>query len=163
MFAIEIIIKDSLYAVKYNNIDDEFENNSFIDDYNIKNEFVRIFNNWQDPEYLDGFFSKYQADLQSGFYDFTIEQAIEKTIEDAYNFQQKLLMLAEKGKENFSENLQTMFVPLKNYEKTIYPIPGHQESKAYGTNYKSWLRMYAIRIEENVFIKEVVNTVSSKN
>lgn len=151
MFAIEIIIENSLYAVKYTNYRDEFENNEYVLNYEVRNEFNRLFINWQDPEYLDGFFSKHIDDLQNGFYNFSIENAIQKTIDDAYSFQQKLLLTAQKGKDNFYENLQTLFVPLNNYEKEIYPPPDCQESKAYA-NFRSWLRIYAIRIEPNVFV-----------
>ena len=152
MFAIEIIIKDSLYAVKYTDDTDEFVNNEFDENYGDSDEFSRLFNNWQDPEYLDGFFNKHKDDLESGFFNFTIEEAIQKTIDEAYEFEQKILSVAEKGKESITENLQTLFKPLNNYENEIYPIPKYQKSKTYGSNYKSWLRIYAIRIEKNVFI-----------
>jgi uncharacterized protein YciI len=152
MFAIEIIVKDSLYAVKYTEEKDEFENNEFDENYKIKDEFSRLFINWQDPEYLDRFFNKHKKDLQKEFYNnISIEDAIQKTIDEAYEFQQKILSIAEKGKENFSQSLQTLFVPLHNSEKEVYPIPEYQKSKAYGSH-KSWLRIYAIRIEKNVFI-----------
>ncbi|MDA3779519.1 MAG: hypothetical protein PF487_04735 [Bacteroidales bacterium] len=152
MFAIEIIVKDSLYAVKYTDNSDEFENNEFIEDYEHRDEFNRLFNNWQNPEYLDSFFNKYSCDLQKEFYEFiSIEDAIYKTIEDAYGFQQEILLLAEKGKKDLSKSLQTLFKPLNNREKELYPIPDYQKSKAYGSQ-KSWLRLYAIRIDKNVFI-----------
>jgi len=153
MFAIEIIIKDSLYAVKYTDDNDEFENNEFMEGYKNLDEFNRLFINWQDPEYLDGFFNKHKDDLQKEFYDnISIEVAIQKTINEAYKFEQKILSIAKKGKESVSENLQTLFKPLNNNESEIYPIPEFQKSKVYGPKYKSWLRIYAMRIEENVFI-----------
>ncbi len=153
MFAIEIIVKDSLYAVKYTDDNDEFENNEFIEGHKNPDEFNRLFINWQDPEYLDGFFNKNKEDLQKEFYgNISIEEAIQKTIDEAYKLGQKILSVAEKGKESISESLQTLFKPLNNYENEIYPIPIYQKSKVYGSNYKSWLRIYALRIEKNVFI-----------
>ncbi len=151
MFAIEIIIKNSLYAIKYENSDDKFENTEFVENKQ-SNEFCRLFNNWQDPEYLYNFFNEHKQDLQKKFFNYiSIEKAILKTIDTAYKFQQKILSTAEKEKNDDYQNLQTLFVPLNNYEKVIFPIPEHQKSKAYGSK-KSWLRMYAIRIEKNVFI-----------
>ncbi len=151
MFALEIIVKDSLYSVKYTDYTDEFENNEFVNN-SSRNEFERLFNNWQDPEYLDAFFNKYRQDLQNEFFDFiSIEDAILKTINEAFEFQQKILSIAEKGKTELTERLQTLFVPLNNYEKEKYPIPDYQKTKAYGSR-KSWLRMYAIRIDANIFI-----------
>ncbi len=153
MFAIERIVKDSLYAVKYTGDIDEFENDEFIEVCNNCDEFNRLFTNWQDPEYLEGFFNKYKEDLQRPFYNrISIEEAIQKTIDEAYEFEQKILSVAEKGKESISESLQTLFKPLYNRENEIYPIPKYQKSKVYGSNYKSWLRIYALRLEENVFI-----------
>ncbi len=152
MFAIEIIVKNSLYAIKYTDKTDEFENNEFVENNSSKDEFTRLFNNWQDPEYLDNFFNTHKQDLGKKFFNYiSIEEAIQKTIDEAYEFQQKILSTAEEGKENFSESLQTLFIPLNNYEKEKYPIPNHQKSKAYGSQ-RSWLRMYAIRLEANVFI-----------
>lgn len=154
MFAvdkIDIIIEDSLYAIRYVNANDEFENNEFIEDHNTKNEFDRLFNNWQDTEYLYNFFSKNKDDLESDFYNYTIEEAVLKTIDEAYSFLKKLVQTAEKGKEDITESLQTLFSPLYNREQSVYPIPDHQKSKAYGGR-KSWLRIYGIRIAENVYV-----------
>ncbi len=152
MFAIETIVKDSLYAIKYTDEADEFENNEFIENYEQTNEFNRLFNNWQDPEYLEDFFNKHKQDLQKEFFNnISVEDAILKTIDDAYEFQQKILSISENGKEDIFQSLQTLFKPLNNNEKEIFPIPDYQKSKAYGSQ-KSWLRMYAIRLEENVFI-----------
>ena len=152
MFAIEIITKNSLYSVKYKDRYDEFENKETVEDNEPVDEFSSLFNNWQDPEYLDNFFNKHKQDLQKEFFNcISIEEAILKTIDEAYEFQQKILSIAENGTDELSQNLQTLFIPLNNYEKEIYPIPDYQKSKAYGSK-KSWLRMYAIRIEENVFI-----------
>lgn len=152
MFAIEIIVKDSLYAVKYTDKIDEFENNEFVEDKEPKDEFSRLFNNWQDPEYLDGFFNKHKQDLQREFFNYiSIEEAIEKTIDEAYEFQQEILSTAGKGKEDIFQSLQTLFKPLNKSEEAIYPIPDYQKNKAYSSR-KSWLRIYAIRIDENVFI-----------
>ncbi len=153
MFAIEIIVKDSLYAVKYTENTDEFENNEFIEGDKNPDEFNRLFRNWQDPEYLDGFFNKHKEDLQKEFYNnISIDKAIQRTIDEAYEFEQEILSIAENGEKSISENLQTLFKPLNNYENEIYPIPDYQKNKVYGPNDKSWLRIYAIRIEENVFI-----------
>lgn len=138
-FAITTIIENSLYAVEYNNTgNDEFHN---------------LFENWSDVEYLEAFFEKHKSDLQRDFYNnIPIEDAIIQTINEAEKLEQQLIEIAEKGKTYAVHSLQTLFKPLYNYEKAIYPIPEHQKSKAYGSDFKSWLRIYAIRIEENTFI-----------
>jgi len=138
-FAIETIIENSLYAIEYNNTgNDEFNN---------------LFENWSDPEYLDTFFNEHKADLQKDFYNnIPIEDAIIKTINEAEKLEHQLIEIAEKSKTSATESLQTLFKPLNNYENTIYPIPEYQKSKIYGSEHKSWLRIYAIRIDENIFI-----------
>lgn len=154
MFAIETIVEDSLYAIRYEGTeDDEFENNEFQDDQSKKDEFRRLFSNWTDPEYLDAFFTKNQTDLHKDFFDFiSIEDAILLTIEEAGLLEQELIDIAENGKNGNHDTLQTLFKPLNNREESIYPIPDYQKSKAYGNERKSWLRIYAIRIDKNVFV-----------
>jgi len=154
MFVLETIIENSLYAIKYNDSEvDIFENNEFEEEYEKPNEFRRLFNNWSDPEYLEAFFQKHKTDLQKEFYNFiSLEDAISQTINESFELEEKLIEVAENGKENVYENLQTLFAPLNKKEKILVNIPANQKSKVYGACYKSWLRIYAIRIEKNVFI-----------
>ena len=139
MFAVYKIIENSLYAIKYKG--------------NEHDEFSRLFNDWSDIEYLESFFEEHKSDLQKEFYNFiSIEKAIGQTIDEADELEQKLIEIAEKGKTSDYENLQTLFKPLNKKDEDKYPIPDYQKSKVYGSENKSWLRIYAIRIEPNVFI-----------
>ncbi|MGB1392767.1 MAG: hypothetical protein ACPH4O_08045 [Flavobacteriaceae bacterium] len=129
------IVKDSLYSVQY-----ETEE---------LNEFAKCFELWNDPIYLREFFEKHQKDLYTEFWNgITIEKAILKTREDAKLFEKELLCIAETGKTEKYETLSTLFEPLsenfieKNFEK----------DKAKGMQRPSWLRIYAIRIEVNLFV-----------
>ncbi|SOS54707.1 conserved hypothetical protein [Tenacibaculum finnmarkense] len=130
------IIKDSLISVKYiNNDTDEFE---------------RIFDDWTDVEFLSDFFEEHILDLQSGFFgEINIEQAIERTIQEAEELEQTILEISERGKTNDYETLQTLFKPLNNKD---YKLINHLKTKAYGSERKSWLRIYAIRIAKNTFV-----------
>lgn len=153
IFAVRKIIENCLYAIQYEGDDDEFENYEFREVQSSNDEFRRLFNNWSDPEYLEAFFEKHKSDLQKGFYNFiSIERAIERTIDEANELEQKLIEIAEQGKTNNYENLQTLFKPLNKSDEDKYPIPDYQKSKAYGSARKSWLRIYAIRIDHNLFI-----------
>lgn len=139
IFAVRTIIEDSLYTVQYNE--------------NKEDEFDYLFNNWSDVEYLFNFFNEHSSDLQRAFYNnISIEDAISQTIKDAEYLENILTETANKGKKNATENLQTLFKPLHGSENKIYPIPDFQESKVYGSIRKSWLRIYAIRLESNVYI-----------
>lgn len=130
------IIKNSLITVKY--IENETD------------EFERIFDNWTDVEFLHDFFTKHEKDLSSGFYgNINIEQAIERTIQEAEDLEETILEISQTGKVDNYEKLQTIFKPLDNNE---YAIKDHQKTKAYGLKKKSWLRIYAIRIDANTFV-----------
>lgn len=129
------IVKDSLYSVQY--------------DTELLNEFAKCFELWNDPIYLREFFEQHQEDLNNKFWNgITIEEAIIKTREDARLFEEELLYIAETGKTDRYETLSTLFEPLskgvidENLEK----------DKAKGMKRPSWLRIYAIRIEANIFV-----------
>ena len=154
MFALETIVENSLYAIRYDGIEeDEFENNEFDEDESKKDEFSRLFKNWSDPEYLDAFFDKHKLDLQKDFYSFiSIEDAINRTIDESEALEQQLIEIAESGKTERLDTLQTLFKPLNKKDEELYPIPDYQKSKVYGEHRKSWLRIYAIRLNSNEFV-----------
>ena len=78
-----------------------------------------------------------------------MEEAIIKTIEDAERLEEKLLEVAESGKIDEFNTLQDLvFKPLHKNDSTIT----HMESKAYGPSSSSWLRLYAIRLEPNLYV-----------
>lgn len=113
-------------------------------------EFTLAFRNWNDTEYLEEFFENNKKDLQSGFYgEITIEDAIFSTIKEATKFETYIRRIARIGKFKTENSLQDLvFNPLhKNDQNYIL-----QESKAYGANNKSWLRIYAIRITSECFL-----------
>jgi hypothetical protein len=134
------VVDGALLAVQY----DHFK----------EHEFARIFQNWTDVEYLENFFEIHKCDLQSGYHltkigYISIEEAVFQTIEEAEAFQEFILKVAEKGKENEDQTLQDLvFKPLHKNDITIK----HQETKAYGVNSRSWLRLYAIRIGYNCYV-----------
>lgn len=128
------IVKDSLYSVQY--ATEEI------------NEFAKCFELWNDPIYLREFFEKHREDLGNEFWNgITIEEAILKTREDAKLFEEELIHLAETGKTEKFETLSTLFEPLSNGV-----IEDFEKDKAKGMLRPSWLRIYAIRIEANLFV-----------
>ena len=129
-------VKNTLLAV-------QFESNDC-------DEFTLAFRNWSDTEYLEDFFENNKKDLQSGFYGaITIEDAIFSTIEEATQFEEEIRKVAKIGKFKTNDSLQDLvFYPLhKNDQNYIL-----QESKAYGPDDKSWLRIYAVRINPECFV-----------
>ena len=139
-FAIDeivVIVKDSLYSVRYQS-------------YNI-DEYTTAFENWTDIEFLENFFEQNKNDLNF-FGNISVEEAVMYTINEAEKFDDYLRRKAIKGKDSLSEALQTIFKPLYKREAELFPPPQLQKSKAYGQRRPSWLRLYAIRIEPNVFV-----------
>lgn len=117
---------NSLLSVQY----DEFEDHAF----NI------LFDRWNNVEFLHAFFKEHQQDLRG----VTVQQAIEQTLDDAEQLEQKLLDVAEGDIK-----LQTLFKPLSNRDYRLKP---YQKSKAYGRLRQSWLRIYAIRILDDLYV-----------
>jgi hypothetical protein len=119
-------------------------------EHNDCDEFTLAFRNWNDTEYLEDFFENNKKDLQSGFYGtITIEEAIFSTIDEALDFEEKIREVAKIGKFKTKSSLQDLvFYPLHKNDQT-YKL---QETRAYGTDDKSWLRMFAVRISPECFV-----------
>lgn len=126
------LVKDRLYTVRYT---DEEED-----------EFTRIFRNWDDIEYLEEFFETNKTHLNESIYaPLPIEKAVFRTVSDATVFEKKIMGAANGTSD---DTLELVFQPLhKKFLKNEYT-----ESKAYGTNNKSWLRVYGIRIAKDLYV-----------
>ncbi|HKJ32395.1 MAG TPA: hypothetical protein VKA34_11240 [Balneolales bacterium] len=112
-------------------------------------ELKKVFSEWNDIEYLENFFNKNVFDLNQ--YDkntYTIDKAIEITLKEANKFEEILHHYANDGVKDTDKKLQSLFHPLNNNDTNIYSL---QKSKA-KPNHKSWLRLYAIRIAEHLFV-----------
>ena len=109
-----------------------------------EDEFESIFDKWTDVEYLEGFFEVNKHLLNDPFYDsLSVEQAIRQTLADARSLQKLIIGSSVQGK------LDDIFQPLENSE---YRQVSLLKSKAYGTARKSWLRIYAIKIDDNLYV-----------
>jgi hypothetical protein len=130
------IVPDSLYAVQY---DDEH-----------LNEFRRLFHSWNDTEYLESFFEEHKMDLQREFWrDISVTEAVLRTKREAQNLERKLIQIAENGKTDRYDTLSSLFKPL--YDRTIR-IDDFEKNKVKGLNNPNWLRIYAIRLDTNLFV-----------
>lgn len=117
-------------------------------DGNEENEYDRIFNCWNDPEYLEAFFTMHKHDLVKDFYGYcSVNQAISITLSEANAFERQLMQVAQVGK--LDKGLGDIFKPLG---KTVSIKIENEKSKAYGTGAKSWLRIYAVRLNYDFFV-----------
>lgn len=112
-------------------------------------EFTALFRRWNNPEFLEEFFETNADDLLSGFFgEITIEDAIVKTYEDASYLEKRLLDIAQRRNNQPSSSFDLLFEPLDINEcgKDL------AKSKGKGKFPKSWLRIYAIRIDGNLYV-----------
>jgi hypothetical protein len=130
------LVKGSLYSVIY--------------DSEQYNEFSKLFELWNDQEYLRSFFEKHQEDLNRDIWNgISIDDAIIKTRKEARILEKNLLQIAKTGQTERYENLSTLFKPLtKNFNEP----DNYFREKAYGLKSPSWLRIYAIRLEPNLYV-----------
>lgn len=134
--AIFAIIKERLLSVKFNN-------------KNV-DEFTSLWQDWSDVEYLRLFFKENQKYLSNGIWgNLTVNEAVEITLNDAEILETYLLEIVESSKTDSEKKLQIIFKPLNDNETCI---PLHQKSKLKGRSRNSWLRIYAIRIDENLYV-----------
>jgi hypothetical protein len=113
-------------------------------------EHSRLFDLWHDVEHLENFFEDNKEDLLSGFYDIgSVEEAVRITRQEANALEQELKQLSILKHEEQQESLDNLFKPLDNAQ---YPYVELRKSKAYGSNHRSWLRIYAIRLGKGVYI-----------
>ena len=100
------IFGKNLFAIKYSG--------------KIKDEFSRLFELWQDAEYLEEFFENHKSDIENGFWGKkSIESAIIETFEYAQEFENILLELAEKSDKEQIEGLEDVFSSLHNSQYQI--------------------------------------------
>lgn len=136
--AIASIIPKKLYSMQFDDYDDEFS---------------RAFQFWNTPEALKDFFKEHENLLHS-YSKFhcarnlcTVKKAIELTITGAAQLE-KLIVDITNG-ENKLEHIQQIFEPLDNNAYKLVPL---QKSKAKGEVKNSWLRLYAIRIDDDCYV-----------
>jgi hypothetical protein len=107
-------------------------------------EYKRVRQYWRDHEALYAFFNNHITDLKNSFWgNLSIDDAISTTMMDADRFEDALLTYCQGGKYE----LQFIFQPLYNNE---YRLISLQKSK--GKIRRSWLRLYALRLERNCFV-----------
>ena len=112
--------------------------------------FTILFEQWSDVEYLEDFFENNKADLQSGFFgEISVEEAVRVTIDEAERVEEYVRRLARASKASRREQ-QIDFVvkDLKANDPSFQLV----KTKAYGVSKPSWLRIYAIRIAENLYV-----------
>lgn len=98
------------------------------------------------PDYLLDFFMDNLDDLKRNFHIDMIGDAIDDTIEDALELQRLILTFPS------TEHLDDIFVPLGGKDLTIQVLTREKARNWDRFRHASWVRIYAIRLEPNVFV-----------
>jgi hypothetical protein len=105
------------------------------------NELYKLFDKWNDVVWLRTFFKANFKDLL--FFGVDVNTAISDTIEDSDTLETIVFDMSGK-------NLNTIFHPLSNYRQEIYLAK--EKAKINRHQHTSWLRIYAIKLSQDVFI-----------
>lgn len=127
---------DGLYAIKY--------------DGEKRNEYDNFIELGEDVPKLFSFFKENLDDLNAPFYNgISVHNAVMQTIDEVRGIESELLAVTETGN---TQKLQILFKELNNDDGKIFPLQ-KSKSKAKLKKVKHpWVRIYAIRIDENTFI-----------
>jgi hypothetical protein len=143
------VVENSLFSVLFDTEVNVVNENDAIIPNEKQHEFNRLFDFWNDPIKLKVFFEENIEDLNDAYWDETnVEEAIEKTKREAKELEKILIEYAIAGQTIRLKNLSMLFKPLskEKYEKEFEKDKTKVEGK------KTWLRLYAIRVEANVFV-----------
>lgn len=144
-----VVAQESLYSVLYDSELGAVDDNEEAIPAEKRHEFRRLFDFWNDPIRLRAFFEEHEKDLNDAYWEgITIEEAIVKTRTEAKELEAVLLEYAEAGKTKRFKNLSMLFKPLSEgkLEKEF------EKDKVKAEGKKKWIRLYAIRIEANLFL-----------
>ena len=110
------------------------------------NELALLFQSWNDIGYLMDFFMENLDDLKGYFHIERISDAIEDTMDDAEQLERLILDIP------YTDNLDELFKPLGSSDLTIRELTREKARNWDRMGHASWLRVYAIRLEKDVFV-----------
>lgn len=109
-------------------------------------ELTLLFRNWSNFNYLLDFFLSNMEDLNHFFHIQKIEDAINDTVTDSVELQKFILDFP------YTENLDGLFHPLSLTDDRVNELTREKARNWNNSLHASWVRIYAIRIEKNVFV-----------
>ena len=109
-------------------------------------ELTMLFRNWSNGNYLLDFFLSNMEDLKNFFHVQRISEAIKDTVEDAQVLQKLILDFP------YTEHLDGLFHPLSLSDNRVTEMTREKARNWNRDRHASWLRIYAIRVQEDVFV-----------
>lgn len=110
------------------------------------NILYRLFDQWDDAEWLRSFFKEHFNDLVSFFKVTSINQAVLDTMEDRDRLECLLLDLSP------DENLDALFKPLENFRTSEMLLGREKARPERKERHMSWLRLYAIKLDKGMYL-----------
>ncbi len=109
-------------------------------------ELTLLFREWNNGEFLFDFFMENFEDLKDFFHIEQVNEAVEDTFEDAEALQELILEFP------YTENLDELFKPLDITDTRSWELSREKARNWNRSRHASWLRIYAIRLEPNVYV-----------
>lgn len=109
-------------------------------------ELTMLFRKWNNVEFLLDFFIENFDDLKGYFKIERLDRAIEDTLEDAEALEELVLEFP------YTEHLDSLFKPLDITDARISELTREKARNWDRDRHASWLRIYAIRLEPNVYV-----------
>ena len=109
-------------------------------------ELTSLFEQWNDANYLFKFARDNIDDLKSYFKIERVSQAIQDTFEDSDALEELILTFP------YTEELDTLFKPLDVTDTKSMELTRQKARNWERERHDSWLRIYAIRLEPNVYV-----------
>ncbi|HLS31874.1 MAG TPA: hypothetical protein VK021_13540 [Flavobacteriaceae bacterium] len=134
-FDIDEEIPHALYAVRWGKNEENALNKAIVQ--------------LQDPEYLTRFFMKNQDKLF--FFDCTVTEAVTRTHGQTNRFLQEMRTRAKNATLYETPDLDELFTPLHK-EAGYFNRRFHTDYKATGPEEIPWIRIYAVRCDENLYV-----------
>ena len=126
-----------LYAVQY--------------DVGKKNVFDELFDYWDDVSGVYDFITVNEEYLQSDFWGnrMTPFDVAQKVVDEAEELEEEIFERCNNAKDNDKPDLDDMFKYLDGKYRDVYELT---PTKAYGIGRPSFLRLYAIKVDSNVYV-----------
>lgn len=109
-------------------------------------ELTDLFEKWNNAEYLLHFFTNNLDDLKTHFHIKKVSEAIQDTFDDADALEELILEFP------YTENLDSLFKPLDITDARNRELTRRKARNWDRSRHASWLRIYAVRLEPNVYI-----------
>ena len=116
------------------------------DDKKETDELSLLFRQWNNFNYLLAFFLAHLDDLHGFFHIERVSDAIKDTMEDAQELERLILDFP------YTERLDGLFHPLSSADQRMHELTREKARNWNRVQHPSWLRIYAIRIEPNVYV-----------